>query len=103
MYHGYPHEDTLWIGMFVIDGKERRKGVGKEVMEALCSYGKGKGWKKIGLGVYLKNWTGLRFWISLGFTGIIGIYGDQAYREDTFSFLGLEKDLYPSVSPFSAA
>lgn len=93
LYHGYPDSETVWIGMFVIDKKVQGKSYGKEVIQTICNQCKEYGWKAVGLGVYLKNWKGLRFWNNNGFHKITGIYGDKEYSEDSFSIIGLKNEL----------
>lgn len=93
LYLGYPNKDTVWIGIFVIDSELQGRAYGKEIMESITDECKKLKWKSIGLGVYLKNWKGLRFWNSNGFNNIIGIYGDKEYSENTFSLIGLRKEI----------
>ena len=50
-------------------------------------------YKKIRLGVHLKNWPALRFWTKIGFDKIIDIVGDELYSADTFASVILEKAL----------
>ncbi len=50
-------------------------------------------YRKIGLGVHLKNWKALRFWTKAGFDKVIGIYGDKAFAQDNFSVIALERSL----------
>lgn len=91
LYHGYPDSDMIWIGIFIVDKVFRKRGFGKEIMNAVFNEASNTGWSKIGIGVYLKNWSALRFWTSLGFDKIRGIYGDKQYGVDAFSLIGLEK------------
>ncbi|MFT4146127.1 MAG: GNAT family N-acetyltransferase [Mobilitalea sp.] len=93
LYHGYPDKDTLWIGIFVIDKEEQGKSYGQEVIRSICKESSRSNWKSIGLGVYLKNWKGLRFWNNNGFNKISGIYGDKEYSDETFALVGLTKEL----------
>jgi GNAT superfamily N-acetyltransferase len=86
LYHGYPDSDMLWIGIFVVDKAFRSKGFGKEIIYAVFNEASNNGWNKIGIGVYLKNWSALRFWTSLGFDKIRGIYGDKKYDVHPWNF-----------------
>ena len=88
LYFGYPRQDVVWISMFMVDPKHRRKKYGQEALDLIRDDIKNEGYKKIGLGVHLKNWHALRFWTQLGFNHITGIYG-----EDPFAVMGLEKDI----------
>jgi len=94
IYHGYPTAEVFWIGMLGIDPQFQGQGYGQELtsrlielVEELQSY------SKIGLGVALKNWPAIRFWVSAGFDRIIKISGDKIYSNDSFAFLYLEKKL----------
>lgn len=93
LYHGYSRGDMLWISMFLIDAGYQKQGVGRQVIDALSSDGKQKGYNSIGIGVHLKNWKGLKFWQRNGFDKIMGIYGDMTYAPDNFALIGLEKKL----------
>lgn len=93
LYHGYPNKDTLWIGLFVIDSEFQGKAFGQEVIKSICDECKKLECKSIGLGVYLKNWKGLRFWNNNGFNIITGVYGDKEYSENNFSLMGLRKEI----------
>lgn len=93
IYHGYAHEKMLWIGMFLMNPSCQEQGYGSEVLHALEVEALKEGYTHMGLGVYLKNWRGLRFWKSNGFNTIRGIYGDKEYSEHTFALMGLEKIL----------
>lgn len=93
LYHGYSHEKMLWIGMFLMDSRVQKMGYGTEVLKALELEAIKEGFTHMGLGVYLKNWKGLRFWQRNGFNTIRGIYGDKDYSDATFALMGLEKSL----------
>ena len=93
LYFGYPRQDVVWISMFMIDPKYRKQKYGQEVLEMIGHSICQKGYKKIGLGVHLKNWQALRFWTHVGFNHVTGIYGDKIYGDDNFAVMGLEKDL----------
>ena len=93
IYHGYPKSDTLWISIFVLHKDFHSKGFGKEVMESLIKDAMETIYRKIGLGVNLKNWKALRFWTKAGFDKVIGIYGDKAFAQDNFAVIRLEKSL----------
>lgn len=93
VYHGYPSEDCLWIGMFLIDRKYRHNEFGSKTIASIINIAKENGWLRFGLGVYLKNWTGLRFWINNGFKEIGGIFGDKQYSNNTFSLVSLFRNV----------
>ena len=90
-YCGYPSANCIWMGIFLIDKKHRKNGYAQEVINFIAEEGKKAGYEKSGIGVYLKNWTGLRFWTKSGYDKVIGIYGDKQFGEEAFSLVGLEK------------
>jgi GNAT superfamily N-acetyltransferase len=93
LYHGYPDSETAWISIYVIDKDVQGNAYGQEAIKAICEECKTSGWKSIGIAVHLKNWKGLRFWKNNGFDKIIGIFGDKEYSENTFSVIGISKEL----------
>lgn len=93
LYYGYPSEDTIWISLFMIDKEFRRNGYAKEAIDFLSAEFENSRYKKIGIGVHLKNWRALRFWTNAGFDQVLGIFGDAKYSENTFALIGLEKVL----------
>jgi diamine N-acetyltransferase len=93
LYHGYPTDDTAWISLMVLDENFQGNGYAKEVMDCIAQECRKIGFKKIGIGVYLKNWRALRFWTKIGFDKITGITGDENFGENTFAIIKLEKIL----------
>ncbi|GAB6108301.1 GNAT family N-acetyltransferase [Fusibacter bizertensis] len=93
LYHGYPDEDTLWIGMFVIDADARRHGFGKTAIEALSLLASDYHLKFMGIGVSLKNWTGLKFWHSVGFKTLFSVHVDTPYDASKHGLVGILKTL----------
>jgi len=90
-YMGYPNDDTLWIGMFLIDSEHQRHNYGQEVIENLNTMFENQNIEKIGVGVSLKNWKGLRFWHKMGFNSLFSVTGDSNYSDETHAFIGLTK------------
>lgn len=93
IYYGYPSEDTIWISLFMIDKEFRKNGYAQEVIDFITTECIKDGYKKIRIGVRLKNWRGLKFWTKAGFDKVFGIFGDETYSESTFALMGLEKRL----------
>lgn len=93
LYEGYPKEETLWIGLLIIETSHQGKGYARQAIQALTEVSAASQFNKLGVGVALKNWKGLRFWTQAGFTHIRGIYGDKTYSPETFSLAALEKIL----------
>lgn len=93
MYYGFPSVDTVWISLFIVDKDFRKKGYAQETVNYISKECTKIGYKKIGIGVHLKNWRGLRFWTKAGFDRVSGVFGDEIYSEKTFALIGLEKIL----------
>jgi len=93
LYLGYPNEHTAWISILVLDKNFQGNGYAKELMEGISHECTIIEYKKIGIGVYLKNWRALRFWTRMGFNKITGISGDTDYSEDAFAIIKLEKNI----------
>jgi diamine N-acetyltransferase len=91
-YLGYPDNKTLWIGSLYIHKDYQRKGYGSEFFNLIHEFAKAAGFERIGIGVYLKNWQALRFWVKNGFNKINGIYGDEIYSTNTYSKIALIKE-----------
>lgn len=64
---GYPREQTLWIGLFLVDGSLQGKGLGKRLMSALPGAAYDGGMDRIRLACRKDNEAGHRFWGALGF------------------------------------
>jgi len=93
LYFGYPTNDSAWISLFVIHEKFRNNGYAQEAIAILSEECKLLGYKKMGIGVYLKNWRALRFWTKAGFDKVISISGDKDYSENNFARIRLEKSI----------
>lgn len=93
LYFGYPDKDTAWISIFMISKDYRKSGYAQEAIESVFTECTSDNFKNIGIGVFLKNWRGLRFWTKAGFTEVLGISGDADYSENTFAFIRLMKRL----------
>lgn len=65
---GYPDADTLWIGLFLVHDKYKRKYVGTELIKALILSLKDTNITKIRLSVQDNNSSGLSFWKHIGFS-----------------------------------
>lgn len=66
----YPDIGTIWVGLLMIDGRLKGKGLGKKVMKNFFRALKDKGFRTIQLGVIEMNKEGLPFWLSLDFCEI---------------------------------
>ena len=68
----YPDEETAFIGFFMVEASEQRKGVGSGIIDELCRYLKGIGIRRIRLGWVSGNPQAAGFWRKNGFreTGV---------------------------------
>ncbi|PKP34033.1 MAG: GNAT family N-acetyltransferase [Bacteroidetes bacterium HGW-Bacteroidetes-15] len=93
LYFGYPTNDSAWISIFMIHERFRNNGYAQEAIAIISQECRKLGYKKIGIGVFLKNWRALRFWTKVGFDKVTSISGDKDYSEESFARIGLEKSL----------
>ena len=68
----FPQEDTIYIGLFMVDVKESKKGVGSKIIEESLAAFKKEGYKKVRLAYMKGNFQSRSFWRKCGFveTGI---------------------------------
>ena len=92
-YHGYPENDIFWISYIFIKPNYQKSGYGYEVIDCLCKAVKECSYRNISIGVSMKNWLAIRFWIKCGFSKVWLYDGDVILSEDTMAFIGLEKEL----------
>jgi diamine N-acetyltransferase len=91
IYHGYPAVEVFWLGLLVVSPEFQKSGYGREAIEGLkeilTNLG---GYTSIRLGVALKNWPAIRFWVRAGFDRIAAVTGDELHSDRTFAYLVLE-------------
>lgn len=64
---GYPDSHTAWIGLLMVSGSLRGRGIGRRVCSALSDSLKKSGYKLIQLAVIESNDKALEFWTAMGF------------------------------------
>ena len=64
---GYPREQTLWVGLFLVEKSLQGQGVGKRLMSALPGAAWDGGMDSLRLACLEHNGNGHRFWETLGF------------------------------------
>lgn len=64
---GYPDVDTLYIGLFLVDERFKRKFIGTSIMRALFTVAVDLKFKNLRLSVQENNISGLNFWKKMGF------------------------------------
>ena len=89
LYHGYPTERSLYIGFFFLDPVVRGQGFGREIVERCRSIAASIGYDDLRVGVALKNWAALRFWLHSGFRRAVKVSGDREHGEGAFAMIEL--------------
>lgn len=93
LYYGFPSESCIYMSIFLIDSDYQKMHYAKEVVSQLIYEGQQTIYEKLTIGVQLKNWKALKFWINAGFKSIRGYYGDEILSDSTFAIIGLDVDL----------
>ena len=65
----FPKEDTIFIGLFMMDSKESGKGKGSAIITEALSAWKSGGYKKVRLAYMKGNMQSRSFWRKCGFCG----------------------------------
>ena len=66
----FPQEDTIFIGLFMMDIKESGKGKGSTIINEVLTEFKRERYKKVRLAYMKGNQQSRRFWKKCGFTDI---------------------------------
>jgi ribosomal protein S18 acetylase RimI-like enzyme len=93
VYAGYPRADVAYVGELFLHTSFQGVGLGREAylsLEALLRQGP---MSSVRVGVGLRNWNALRFWIRLGFSQVTGMSGDRVFGKGRYAFLELQKNL----------
>lgn len=93
LYAGYPRADIAYVGELFLCPHFQGVGLGREAylgLEALLRPGP---MSRVRVGVGLRNWNALRFWIRLGFKQVTGMSGDRFFGPGRHAFLELQKNL----------
>ena len=64
----FPKEDTIFIGLFMMDSKESGKGKGSAIIAEALTTWKSEGYKKVSLAYMKGNMQSRNFWRKCGFT-----------------------------------
>jgi len=67
LIRNYPQNGIWYIGLLLIDPKERRNGLGKFIFGEIIRLVKNDNGEKIKIGVFIENDRALKFWESIGF------------------------------------
>lgn len=93
VYHGYPEPDVAYIGELFLLPDHQGQGLGREAYLGLEAELRSQGLRAARVGIGLRNWNALRFWIRLGFLRVTGMSGARVFAPDAFAFLELQKNL----------
>lgn len=64
---GYPEKGVLYIGLFLVAGGQKRRGLGRRLMGELSIWAGQRGFSRLRLGCIAENTESLPFWSALGF------------------------------------
>lgn len=93
VYEGYPTAHIAYLGQLFFHAQLQGQGLGREIYGQLENYLRLRAMRAVRVGVALRNWKALRFWIKCGFKSITGMSGDLEFSRDNHAFLELEKQL----------
>lgn len=83
----FPHEDTVWIGLFMLDAGYSGHGSGTALISDILIHLAGLGYRRVGLGYVRTNMQAKRFWEKNGFLPSVSV------EEGEGEIQILEKDL----------
>jgi ribosomal protein S18 acetylase RimI-like enzyme len=93
LYMGYPEKHVAYIGELFLHPRFQGAGLGREAcrrLETILRLGPAT---CVRVGVGLRNWNALRFWIRQGFVHVTGMSGDRRFSPEGHAFIELEKNL----------
>ncbi len=93
VYHGYPEPEVAYVGELYLRPAHQGQGLGREAYLSLETNLRGQGLRAVRVGIGLRNWNALRFWIRLGFLRVTGMSGARSFAPNAFAFLELQKNL----------
>jgi ribosomal protein S18 acetylase RimI-like enzyme len=89
---GYPSQEYVFIGLFIINGNKQRKGIGSDIIRHFLDTLKDNRVEKVRLGCNLENIRGFQFWNSMGFKEIDRVVSKEEGRQD-WNVIVMEQDL----------
>jgi len=93
LYAGYPKADVAYVGELFLHPSFQGAGLGSEAYLGLETLLRQGSMSRVRVGVGLRNWNALRFWIRLGFSQVTGMSGDRVFGKGRYAFLELQKNL----------
>ena len=85
LIEGYPENDVLWLGLFLVHNRYKRRGIGTACIQSLIEGLRETSTRKIRLSVQDNNVSGLSFWRRMGFS-VIGITDCGTYHNLTMEY-----------------
>jgi GNAT superfamily N-acetyltransferase len=89
---GYPEEDIFYIGLFMLEGKNRVKGYGKKLLTAVLDAAIDTGFTRLRLGVVSENLNAMNFWTKNGLKEIKQVTRERDNGTEA-EIIVMEKDL----------
>ena len=89
---GYPEEEIFYIGLFMLEGKNRAKGYGRKLLTDVLDVAIDTGFTRLRLGVVSKNKNAMHFWIKNGLKEIRQVTRERDNGTDA-EIIVMEKDL----------
>jgi len=89
---GYPEEDILWLGLFMVDAAYARQGIGREIVEAFCRAGKENAFRRVRLGCIQENAEGFAFWSRMGFSPLKRVHRENPGKRP-WELIVMQKEL----------
>lgn len=93
LYTGYPKADILYVGELFLCREFQGVGLGREAYLSIEAMLRPGPMSRVRVGVGLRNWNAMRFWIRLGFSQVTGMSGDRSFGPGRHAFLELQKNL----------
>lgn len=92
-YTAWPEPGSVCLGLFLLHSECRGLGYGMEFIEAFTEECKRQNYKRIYIGVALRNQNALKFWVKAGFKCIDKVVCDGESGPGRLGLLGLSKPL----------
>lgn len=89
---GYPILDTVFIGLFMIDGNKSRKGIGSKIISNYIEVLRKNQVKNIKLGCIAENIQSFPFWKSMGFKEVDRVVTKEDGRKD-WNLIVMQKEV----------
>lgn len=75
---GYPSAETAFIGLFMVHGPERNRGIGSGLITEVCDALRELGFSSVRLGIHRNNTPAKHFWAKNNFLVLREVAWDEA-------------------------